>query len=230
MVPLLLVAQLVTATPQEHVVVLRDSSGKIIGVLRASGVIEGEVLTPAFIERVLDTVCVPDAENRLTLEADAVDLERQIANLTAAVKAGGDIPSIVEELKRTNARHADVRRRLEPREQHDREQLRLALEQRVAEWKSVLRSNPGQGRQVLHHVIGPIMLWLGDYADLAVADAADPRDRRGKKNLTAADVRWTAETRPSGLLAGMGVVQQMASPRGYVKGRQPATFVTGIAA
>jgi hypothetical protein len=48
-----------------------------------------------------------------------------------------------------------------------------------------------------------------------VADAADPRDRRGKEDLTAADVRWTAETKPSGLLVGMGVVQQVASPRGY---------------
>jgi hypothetical protein len=63
-------------------------------------------------------------------------------------------------------------------------------------------------------VIGPIMLWLGDHEDLAVADAADPRDRRGKENLTAANVRWTAETKPAGLLAGMGVVQQVASPHG----------------
>jgi hypothetical protein len=176
-------------------------------------VIEGEVLTPAFIETVLDTVFVPDAVNREALEADAIVLERQIANLTAAVAHGGHIPSLVEELKRTNAR-LDPRRRLEPREHHDREQLRLALEQRVSEWKQVLRENPAQRRQVLHHVIGPIMLWLGDHADLAVADAADPRDRRGKEGLTADDVRWTAETRPSRLLAGMGVVQQVASPRG----------------
>jgi hypothetical protein len=107
----------------------------------------------------------------------------------------------------------ELRRQLEPREHHDREQLRLALDQRVTEWKEILRSNPAQGRQVLHHVIGPIILWLGQAEDLAVADAADPRDRRGKENLTAADVRWTAETKPSGLLAGMGVVQQVASPR-----------------
>ena len=113
---------------------------------RVLGVIEGEVLTPAFIERVLDTVFVPDAINREALEADAIDLERQIANLTAAVAHGGHNPSLVEELKRTNARLADVRRRLEPREHHDREQLRLALEQRVDEWKQVLRSSPAQGR------------------------------------------------------------------------------------
>jgi DNA invertase Pin-like site-specific DNA recombinase len=181
---------------------------------RVLGVIEGEVLTPAFIERVLDTVFVPDAVNRAALEAEGHELERQVVNLTTAVKAGGDIPALVEELKRTNARLVDVRRRLEPREHQDREQLRRALDQRVTEWRQVLRDNPAQGRQVLHHVIGPIMLWLGNAEDLAVADAADPRDRRGKENLTAADVRWTADTKTAGLLAGMGVVQQVASPQG----------------
>ena len=122
-------------------------------------------------------------------------------------------PSLVEELKRTNARLADLRRRLEPREHHDREQLRLALEQRVSEWKQVLRSNPAQGRQVLHHVIGPIMLWLGDHADLEVADAARAGDRRGKEALTAADVRWTAETNPRDFWPEWAW-SKVASPRG----------------
>src|SRR5262249_16724207 len=64
---------------------------------------------------------------------------------------------------------------LEPREYQDRERLRLALLQRVDEWKLVLRENPSQGRQVLKHVIGPIMLWLGEHRDLEIAAGADPR-------------------------------------------------------
>jgi hypothetical protein len=70
---------------------------------RVLTVIEGQVLTPEFIERVLDTVFVPDAVNRAALEAEGPELERRVANLTAAVKAGGDIPVLVEDLKRTNA-------------------------------------------------------------------------------------------------------------------------------
>lgn len=42
------------------------------------------------------------------------------------------------------------------------------------------------------------LLRVGEHEDLTVADAADPRDRRGKENLTAADVWWTAETRLRG--------------------------------
>jgi hypothetical protein len=48
----------------------------------------------------------------------------------------------------------------------------------------------------------------------------DPNDRRGKEHIrveeireTLAEIRWSAETKPAGLLAGMSVVQQVASPR-----------------
>ena len=98
------------------------------------------MLTPTFVERVLDTVFVPQDLNRAGLEADRDQLEQQIENLTQAVKAGGDIPTLVAELKRTNAHLVDVRRRLEPAEQCDRPQLRLAPERRVTEWKAVLRA------------------------------------------------------------------------------------------
>ena len=176
--------------------------------------IEGEVLTPVFIERVLDTVFVPDVADHDAIEVDARGLEREVFNLTSAIKAGGDIPSLVAELRATNARLVDLRRRLEPREADDREHLRTALEQRCTEWRSILRANPAQGRQVLAHIIGPVMLWLGEAEDLAVAEGFAPRDRRGKEGITLADVRWEAETRPEGFLAGLRVVQRMASPPG----------------
>jgi hypothetical protein len=117
-------------------------------------VIEGEVLTPAFIERVLDTVFVADDGDRPAMEAEAQELERQIGNLTDAIKLGGNIPALVESLTGTQAQLTLIRRQLEPREAADRSQLREALDQRVAEWKEILRANPGQGRQVLHHLLG----------------------------------------------------------------------------
>jgi hypothetical protein len=62
-------------------------------------------------------------------------------------------------------------------------------------------------------VIGPIMLWLGEASDLEVANGADPRDRRGKESLTAADVRWWADTKPVGLLAGLPLVRSFLTDR-----------------
>jgi hypothetical protein len=66
-----------------------------------------------------------------------------------------------------------------------------------------------------------MMLWVGAGEDLAVADGADPRDRPGKETLAAADVRWTVTTKPTGLLAGMGLSISMASPPGFEPGFQP---------
>jgi len=59
---------------------------------RILAVIEGQVLQPMLIEAVLRTVFVADEADRPSLEAEREDLERQMDNLTAAVKAGGDIP------------------------------------------------------------------------------------------------------------------------------------------
>ena len=178
-----------------------------------SRIAAGEVLTPSFIDTVLDTVFAPCAIDRGGAEGERDELERQLANLTAAIKTGGDIPVIVDELKRTNGGSVGARLRLEPREQHDCEQLRAALEQRVDEWRQILRAHPAQARQVLHHVIGPIMLWLGDAADLETAAGYDPNDRRGHDALTSEDLRWFADTRPAGILAGLPVVQMWRPQR-----------------
>ncbi len=171
---------------------------------------------------VLDTVFVPHDMNRPAVEAEREQLEWQIENLTAAVKTGGDIPPLVTELKRTNAAVVDVRRRLEPREQHDREQLRLALSQRVDERKGILRANPAQGRQVLSHLLGPITITeeIGAMLTMEPMAGYDPNDRRGKEDVrlsevrdTLAEIRWSAETKPAGLLPGLRLVLQgIASP------------------
>jgi site-specific DNA recombinase len=170
---------------------------------RIFNVIEGEVLTPAFIELVLDTVFVPEDADRPALEAEAQELERQVANLTAAVKAGGDIPVLVDELKSTNATLREVRRRLAPQEHHSREELRAALEQRVADWRRVLRTNPAQGRQVLRHLVGEILLWVGDAGDLAIYEGAKAGDARGTENIDASDCGWVASVQVEGLMIGL---------------------------
>jgi DNA invertase Pin-like site-specific DNA recombinase len=170
---------------------------------RILNVIEGEVLTPTFIEMVLDTVFVPDDGDRAALEAEADQLDLEIGRLTAAIKAGADIPTVVAELKTANARLQEVRRRLSPQEHHSRAELREALEQRVAEWRQVLRTNSQQGRQVLRHLLGEVRLWVGTVEDLAIADAARPGDSRGTEGITAADCAWTASAQVEGLRVGL---------------------------
>ena len=73
----------------------------------------------------------------------------------------------------------------------------------MADWRGVLRTNPLQGRQALRHLVGEIMLWVGDAGDLAIAGAARPGDRRGTEGITAADCGWVASAQIDGLLVGL---------------------------
>jgi site-specific DNA recombinase len=194
---------------------------------RVLAVIERDVLHPAFIDIVLQTVFTPETIDRSALEAEREDLERQMANLTTAVKAGGDIPALIAEIKSTNSRLADLRRRLEPAEQHDREQLRAALEHRVEEWKVVLRAHPAQARQVLHHLLGgPITLWpdllavmtepgLEGFEDTAADGKQGITSEDVRAGLKGMDIRWSATTRPAGLLAGLIWSNGGTSPTGF---------------
>ena len=102
----------------------------------------------------------PADEDRAALEVERVQLDAQVANLTEAIKSGGDIPILVAELRKAHARLGIVRGQLQPAEAPDRHRLREALTLRVADWRDILRSNPAQGRRVLQELIGPIELWL----------------------------------------------------------------------
>lgn len=154
-------------------------------------VVEGSVLHPDFIERLVDSIVSPADTDRASLETEQVQLQAEVENLTVAIKAGGDIPVLVAELKKAHARLAAIRGRLRPSEPVDRANLREALTLRAAGWRETMRSNPKQGRQVLEELIGPIELWM---------DGPIPA--------------WIAQTKPEGLLRG--VVQGLASPPGFV--------------
>jgi site-specific DNA recombinase len=187
--------------------------------LRVLNVIEREVLVPAFIDHVVDSVFVPPDVDRAALEEEARLLDQESANLTAAVKRGGDIPTLVDELREATRRRSDINRRLAPQEHLDRAELRAALEQRVEDWRQVLRKYPQQGRQVLKALVGEIWLWVGTAEDLAIADAAMPSDNRGTDNITAADCGWVASVQVPGMLIGLpgfpGLDQRLASPAGF---------------
>lgn len=191
-------------------------------------VIEGVVLSPAYIETVLDRIFVPDDGDRSALEAERAELERQLANLTEAIKLGGNLKRLVDEMEAVQQRLLMVQRYLEPKEAANRAEVRAALEQRVDDWKTILRQHPIQARQILHHLLdGPIQI------QPAAGFQIDPGDDRGLENITPDDFRltegefrevansmrhiagmmvWTAATKPIGLLQGLPGSERLASP------------------
>ena len=153
-------------------------------------IIEGEALTPAFVTYVLDTLATGDLIDRPALQEERDRVAREVENLTQGIAEGGDIPALVALLKARDKRLKKLDQQLAPHEHPDREVLRLALEQRVEDWRAILRSNPRQARMVLHQLIGPIRMH-------------NEGDRPS----------WIAPLRPAGLLAGM--VPGGSSPTGF---------------
>jgi hypothetical protein len=87
-------------------------------------------------------------------------LTRELAHLSAAVAAGGGLPSLVAEIRKREARKLDLDRQL-TRPKIDSVAIRRALERRVREWKAVLRSQPAQGQKILRTLLdGPIRLGM----------------------------------------------------------------------
>jgi hypothetical protein len=178
-------------------------------------------LSPAFFEFILNTVYAPNTVDRLALDAKRQELE-----------AAGRQPHHSHQTRRTDSgargraeTHEpparDVRCLLEPREQQDRERLPLSLGAACRGMKQILRENPAQVRQVLKHVIGPIMLWIGEASDLDVADGYDPNERRGKENIEMARHPLGGRRAARWLPRRPGCPMRMARPAGL----EPATPV-----
>ena len=164
------------------------------------------MLTPGYINRLLDTVDSLPEENRTALETEVSKIDDEITTVIKLAKAGGDVDELGAELKKLNRRRTELRRTLaEPTEQPDRGQLRLALQKRVKQWREILRSHPTQSRQVLRQLIGTIQL---PPVDMLATDG-NPTDQRGKEGITDDDVAlvtWTADSRPVGLLEGLEIL------------------------
>jgi hypothetical protein len=169
-------------------------------------VIEGTVLHPDFIDQLVDEVFAdnPDAE-RVALGEDRKRLACEIENLTKAIAAGGDIPALAAALSERDKRLKVVNARLAKPTiaPPDREVLRAALQLREGQWREVLRSRHIlQARFVLQHLINlPIKI-----LNQAGPSYIKKGDTRGTENI-----KWTAQTRPGGML--FGLVQKMWRPQ-----------------
>jgi hypothetical protein len=155
--------------------------------------LEQVVLSPTFIDRVLDATFAqdPNAE-RVSLVQEHERLTREVENLTRGIAQGGDIPALAVALSERDKRLKVVNAQLaRPVHLPDREVLKAALELRTANWRDVLRGpHVAQARVVLQHLL-----------DLPIRVHNEPMPK------------WMAAARPEGLLVGL--VQSVASPAGF---------------
>jgi DNA invertase Pin-like site-specific DNA recombinase len=156
-------------------------------------VIEGEVLSPRFINELLGAVDgTGDDGDRL--RATQEDLRAEVGRLVGLVAAGVSDTTVVPAIKQREAEIARIEARLRiPRPTPpDLVRLRAALEQRVETWRAELRQEPRMARLLLRRLVGPLTL----------------HDDDGRPDFC----RWRAAARPEGLLDGLYI--WLASPTG----------------
>ena len=115
--------------------------------------IEEHALTPEAVEQVVQLTERDDVRDRQdALQRERKDVGRRIAWLVSAIETGGDAPSLVAKVRELEARRGEIDgdlRGLQP-------VPRLApqvVEDRLAEWRRLLRQSTTQGRAVLQRVL-----------------------------------------------------------------------------
>lgn len=126
--------------------------------------IEAQVFAPgivdAVIERTLDALAPEQhatraAETRRALAA----VEAEMVRLSEAIASGGELAPLMEALQHRQARRAALQAALDaaPVVTFDRERMRREARARLRDWRSLLRRQPAQGRQILRKILeGPI--------------------------------------------------------------------------
>jgi hypothetical protein len=115
--------------------------------------IEEHVLTPKAVEAiVLLSEQYQNAQQQASLERERLTIGKKIARLVAAIEHGGEIPTLVSKLRELEARQTAVADELAG----SRPIPRLdpgVVEQQLAEFRRLLRSNVVQARVVLDRVL-----------------------------------------------------------------------------
>ena len=158
--------------------------------------VEGEALGTRFIEELLALVDTGEVDHTAQLTAERDRLHAEVQNLVGSIAAGVPADTVAPAIKERQREIATVDTTLrQPRPVPPKiDELRLALEQRAAEWRVTLRAERAVARLLLRRLIGPLTLW-----DAASADA------------------WTTSLTPA-LLEGLAPVQLLASPPGFEPG------------
>jgi hypothetical protein len=171
--------------------------------------VEEHALTPEAIEQVINLSERDDvADRQHALARERKDVEKRIARLVAAIETGGDAASLVAKLRELEAR----RQAIDGEAAALRPVPRLApavIENRLAEWRRLLRASTTQGCTVLQRILrgrltftprhNPVSGELDGYdfegptrfdklfTGIAVERprSLDPHDRSGTESITA---------------------------------------------
>lgn len=126
--------------------------------------IEEHALTPEAVEQVVRLTERDDAAERQTaLAREQKDLKKRIARLVAAVETGGDLMSLQAKLRELEARDSVIAEEL--RGLHPLPRLAPhVIEDRLDEWRRLLRQSTTQGRAVLQRVLNGRIVFTPDGA------------------------------------------------------------------
>ena len=123
--------------------------------------VERDLLNADVFGEVLDLAVhrlMSEAPARGALVVELERLTRELGNLSTAIADGGEIQTLVAEIRARESRKAEIERALQ-RPGIDVHGLRHALAARLADWKQLLRSRPVHGQTVLRMLLnGPILI------------------------------------------------------------------------
>ena len=122
-------------------------------VMLDAGVVD-EIITRAVAELQVDAV----AGKREALERDRDQLDAELARLTEALAAGGELATVLSGIRTRETQRAQLQRAIEDLTRPlgrlpDIRALRLQVEARVRDWRGLLRKHPEQGSQLLRRLI-----------------------------------------------------------------------------
>ena len=112
----------------------------------------------SIVDGVLETLHEPTRRDDLDqLREEQKTLTKEIERLTAAIAAGGDIPTLVEAVKARQSRRDVVSSMLSmrsaPPAKFNRKAIEAAVRDRLTEWRQLLTNHVEDGRQLLREVL-----------------------------------------------------------------------------
>ena len=117
--------------------------------------LEGQTLAFAEAEIVRDGT----ARKRETLAVELAQLETEVGRLTTAIKRGGDLDPLLDAIRESEARRADLRHQIAALEatsrspRLDADEVRVPLKSYVADYRKLLRGHVPQMQQMLRRLI-----------------------------------------------------------------------------
>jgi site-specific DNA recombinase len=126
------------------------------------GFIAEDLLREGVIARVIEMILAaqaPAADNAADARAELQRVENELANLTAAIASGGDVPSLVAAVRQREAQRTQLRGSLDAQQKLARltgpaaQRLIADVQVHFAAWRELLKREPVQARQIARKLI-----------------------------------------------------------------------------